>query len=280
MPVAARAIRGASDFAVYPRLLQIGNVALPTYGALTALALVAALAAGMHFARRLALDANKVWALSLTAVLTTLVGARILVVLSHFDAFTQHPFWVLGLATVRDWWIGPVSVAAGAGAGMLYALAEGMPVLSVADALAPGAALALAINRAGAFLAGIDFGAPSSAPWAVTYRSRIAALWYRTPLGVPLHPVQLYTAAVALIVFALLIWYLPRRGREGEIAGAALFAFGVASSILELWSASLVHPVFALALSIAAVLAGGALWFDRRPTSHRYTASDETPPVT
>lgn len=262
---------------MYPRLLQLGHVAIPTYGALTALALIAALVVAVNFARRLLLNPNKVWTLSLTAIFTTLIGARLLVVVAHFDVFRQHPFWVLGLANVRDWWIAPVSVALGIGAGILYALAEGLPVLSAADALAPAAALALAINRIGAFIAGINFGTQSALPWALTYTSRIAALWYRTPLGVPLHPAQLYEATVSLVVFALLTWQLPHRCQEGEVAGAALFLFGVTNPFLSHWRADVAHPIFSLMLSVAAVLAGATLWLDRSPKLRHYTASDETP---
>jgi phosphatidylglycerol:prolipoprotein diacylglycerol transferase len=264
---------------VHPRLIQFGYIAIPTYGVFTALALVAGLAAAIHFARRLSLDPNKVWTLLLTGILTALIGARLLVVLAHFDAFRQHPFWVLGLGTLRDGWISSVSIAVGVAAGVLYALAEGLPVLGVADAVAPAVALAFGINRTGAFVAGIDFGTPSNAPWAFTYTSRIAALWYRTPVGVPLHPVQLYEAAVSLVVFALLVWWLPRRRREGEFAGTALFAFGVASPVLSLWRAYQAHPAPSLALSIVAVLAGAALWLDCSPKLHRYTASDGLPPA-
>ncbi len=261
---------------MYPRLIQFGHVAIPTYGALTALALVAGLALAIHLAQRRSLDANKVWTLLVTAILATLVGARMLVVLAHFDAFRQHPSWVLGLGTPRDGWIAPMSVALGIGAGMLYALAEGLPVLGVADAVAPAVALAFAVNRVGAFVAGTDFGAPASVPWAVTYTSRIAALWYRTPMGVSLHPVQVYEAVTALAVFGVLVWRVTRQSREGEVAGAALFAFGVANPILSLWRSNVAHPMLSLALSIATVLAGAALWIDRGPKPHRYTASDET----
>ena len=274
---------------MHPRLLQFGHIAIPTYGALTALALVIALAATVHFARRLSLDPNKIWTLSLTAILTALISARLLLVAAHFSIFRQHPFWILGLTGERDWWIAPASVALGIAAAVLYSLSEGLPLLRVADALAPAAALAVAINRIGAFLAGLDFGTPAALPWSVTYTSRIAALWYHTPLGIPLHPVQLYEAAAALITFAILISYLPRHiadhRQDGELAGAALFLFGVSSPLLALYRADQARPAFSLALSIAAVLAGAALWLDRSPrprsgisSARGYTGTDESPP--
>ncbi|MBV8629473.1 MAG: prolipoprotein diacylglyceryl transferase [Silvibacterium sp.] len=262
---------------MYPRLVQFGHVVIPTYGALTALALVASLAAAMHFARHLSLDANKVWTLLVTAILTALVGARMLTVLTHFAAFRQHPFWVFGLTSVRDWWIAPVSAALGIAAGILYALAYGLPVFSVADALAPATAFGLAINRIGAFLAGMDFGTPAAVPWAVTYTSRIAALWYRTPLDIPLHPVQIYEAVVWLGVFGLLAWRLQRRHHHGELAGVGLFSSGLANPILSLWQSEPGHPAFSLVLSVAAVLVGAVLLLERSAKPRRYTASDENP---
>ena len=265
---------------MHPRLLQFGHIAIPNYGALTALALIVALAAAVYFARRLALDPNKVWNLCLTGILTTLIGARLLIVVAHFGAFRQHPFWILGLSGVHDFWIAPVSVLLGTVAGVLYALAEGLPLLRVADALTPAAVIALSINRIGAYISGVDFGTAAALPWSVVYTSRIAALWYHTPLGIPLHPVQLYDAAAALIIFALLIWRFqcrrPDHKRDGELAGASLFIFGWGSPLLALFCADQPHPAFSLTLSVVAVLAGAALCLDRSPNSHGYTSTDDS----
>lgn len=266
---------------MHPRLLQFGHVAIPTYGALTALALVAALAACVYFARRLALDPNKVWSLCLYAILTTLIGARLLLVLAHFNAFRQHPFWILGLTGLHDFWIGPVSVLLGIAAAILYALAEALPLFRVADALAPAAAIAIAINRIGAWISGVDFGLPTALPWSVTYTSRLAALWYHTPLGIPLHPVQLYDAAASLIAFVLLTWRIVRRrtndrARDGEVAGTVLIIFGLASALLALFRADQPHPAFSVSLSVIAVLAGAALWLDRRNKARGYTSTDDS----
>ena len=249
---------------MHPRLLQFGHIAIPTYGALTALGLVAGLAAAVHFARRLSLDPNRIWSLCLIGILTTLIGARLLLVLTYFSAFRQHPVWVLGLTNIQSPWILGLSLLAGFGAAMLYALAEGLSLLPVLDSLAPAAAVAIAINRVGAFLAGLDYGTPAVLPWSVTYTSRIAALWYQTPLGVRLHPVQLYDAAASLLILALLVWWLPRRSQPGEVVGAWLFLYGFSSFFLCFFRAgsgtlSLAEPIAAVA-----VIASGALWARRK----------------
>lgn len=248
---------------MYPRLLHFGHIAIPTYGALTALALVAGLAAAVHFARRLGLDPNKIWSICIIGILTTLVGARLLLVLRYFSAFRQHPFWILGLTDVHDAWVITLSIAAGLGAAMLYALAEGLPPLAALDCLAPAAALAIGINRIGAFLAGLDYGLPTTQPWSVIYTSRIAALWYRTPLGIRLHPVQIYEAGASLLILSVLLWWLPRRAQDGELAGAWLFLYGVSSFFLGFYRAGADSLPLTQPVAMAAVIAGGVLWLRR-----------------
>ncbi|MFT4114799.1 prolipoprotein diacylglyceryl transferase family protein [Silvibacterium sp.] len=249
---------------MYPRLLQLGHIAIPTYGALTALGLVAALVLAVRLARRFSLDPNKLWSLCLLGTLTTLIGARLLLALVFFRAFRQHPFWVLGLTQVHAPGIFALAAAAGVGAAVLFALAEGLPVLAVLDTLAPAAALATALNRIGAFLAGLDWGTPTRLGWAVTYDRKLSVLWYGTPTYIPLHPVQLYDAAAALLTLALLLFWLPRRTQPGELAGGWLFLTGFAAAIFMPLRAD-ASPALALPLAAAAVIAGGALWLRRKP---------------
>jgi phosphatidylglycerol---prolipoprotein diacylglyceryl transferase len=255
---------------VHPLLFHVGNLAIPTYGVLTAAALLAGLAAAVWQARRAGLSSEKVWNLGLAAILAALCGGRLLLIATHLETFRAHPFWVLGLATVSGAWMALGGAAMGAGAALLYALAEGLPLAATADAVAPAAALAFAINRVGAFCGGLAWGRPTTLPWAVTYHSVVAYLWYRVPLGVPLHPVQLYDAAASLAILAVLLGMGRRRGgvRAGEIAGAWLFLYGLARFFVEFCRGD-ETPILGgfvtapQALAMAAVAAGGALWLRR-----------------
>jgi phosphatidylglycerol:prolipoprotein diacylglycerol transferase len=88
------------------------------------------------------------------------------------------------------------------------------------------------------------------------------------PLGVKLHPVQLYDAAASLGIFVLLLW-MVRRGtqRNGEIAGTWLFLYGVCRYFVEFLRGDAArHPLLdgavtlAQAMAVAGVILGGALW--------------------
>jgi phosphatidylglycerol:prolipoprotein diacylglycerol transferase len=262
---------------VHPLLFHFGHIAIPTYGALTALALLLALAVSMWTAKRAGLNADKVWNLELIAILTALFAARLLMIAGHPHLFRDHPFWLLGLVTMPSLWFTLGGVLAGLLGALLYALAEGLPVLKVADALAPAVALAFAVQRIGAFCGGSAWGTPTHLPWAVVYRSPVAYLWYRVPLGVAVHPVQLYDAAASLGICVLLLW-IGRRGwlKDGEIAGAWLFLYGVMRFFLEFLRGDPARtPLFGSAVTVAQVLAmgavvvGGALWMREGPVPER-----------
>jgi phosphatidylglycerol:prolipoprotein diacylglycerol transferase len=253
---------------LYPRLFQFGHFAIPTYGAFTALALIAALAALVFFARRLALDTGKLWNLGLIAILTALIGARLLLVAVYFGVFREHPFWVLGIGASHNApnaWIGMVAALLGMTAALLYVMAEGLPLLRVLDCVAASSTLGFALSSIGTFLAGADYGLPAGSAWAITYSSPLAAVWYGTPLGARLYPVQIYQAIAFLVTLALLLFWLPRRKQDGELIGAWLFLAGLFGYFLNLYRASSQSQfLFHQSIYVAMVIASAALLVRRK----------------
>ena len=173
---------------------------------------------------------------------------------------------MIGVAHVRSQTaaIGGLALAiAVTGAFILFTR---MPVRRTLDALAPPLALGFAIANIGAFTAGANFGTPTNLPWAITCTKRLASIWYGTPLGTPLHPVQIYAALAELCIFALLLAMIAKREewkiRGGEIMGAWLFLFGVSSFFLNALRGDLVANDFLSTQILAAsmTVAGGLLW--------------------
>jgi phosphatidylglycerol:prolipoprotein diacylglycerol transferase len=108
-----------------------------------------------------------------------------------------------------------------------------VPFWRAADICAPAIALGQAIGRIGCFMAGDDYGRPTTAPWAVTFTDPTAAQIGGAPLGVPLHPVQLYEAAVCLALFGFLVWFARRRHRDGDVILAYTVLYAIARFVLE-----------------------------------------------
>jgi phosphatidylglycerol---prolipoprotein diacylglyceryl transferase len=251
---------------VHPRLIQLGHVAIPAAAVFTAIAIVAALFTARVTARRLGLDPEKIWDLGIVGVLTALFAPRLIVIFANWKDFLAHPLWMIGIASVRSEAALFGGLAIAIAVMCAFAFFTRLPFRRTLDALAPSLALGSVIVNLGAFAGGLDFGTPTTLPWAVTYTRRLASLWYGTPLGAPLHPVQIYAAMAELCIFALLLATVAKREdwkiRAGEIMGAWLFLHGVSSFFLNFLRGDLTTDAFLLAEIIAASMAlvGGLLW--------------------
>jgi phosphatidylglycerol:prolipoprotein diacylglycerol transferase len=153
-----------------------------------------------------------------------------------------------------------------------YIFAARLPLRRTLDCLAPAAALGIAFNSLGELAAGSNYGTPTTAPWGVVYKHGLATLWSGTPLGVRLHPVQVYEALLAFALFAFLWFWLPRRKQDGELAGAFLFLYGASLYFLDFLRGDHAHSeIFSGALTISQLLAivfvllGAAFWMRPSP---------------
>ncbi len=96
-----------------------------------------------------------------------------------------------------------------------------IPLLLLGDACAPSLALGVAIARIGCFAASCDYGKPTDLPWPVVFTRPDAARLTGVPLGVPLHPSQLYESALGVVLFGSLLM----RERKPRRQGCLIFAF-------------------------------------------------------
>jgi phosphatidylglycerol:prolipoprotein diacylglycerol transferase len=150
---------------------------------------------------------------------------------------------------------------------VLYLLRTRVPLLRAIDASAPAIMMAAAILDIGNFAAGSHYGAPATVPWGVTYTSRFAARTTGVPLGIPVHPVQLYAAVGHFVLAAVVVMMLRHESRPAQGLGTALFAEGVLRFVLAPLSGDyadasvLFHVVTpAQAIAMLMVALGGACW--------------------
>ncbi len=235
---------------MHPHLFQFGRLVLPTYGFLVALGTVLSLLVCVRTARLLSLDTDKIWSVALLAIVTALIASSILLILLRW------PRYGLGF--------GLAQAAIATVTGVPYALHLGLPIRRTADAFAPSLALGSAVAAIGCLEAGCDYGTPTRLPWAVVFTNPAAAPG--TPLGVALHPTQLYASMVQFLLFVFLLWLLHRPHYDGEILGAWLFLGGLSSFLLTFLRGD--GLLATQLVSATMVLAGGLLWLHRPQVSH------------
>lgn len=95
-----------------------------------------------------------------------------------------------------------------------YLIFNKIPVLPFFDLVSCYAPLLVGISRIGCFFAGCCYGKPSSVFWAVTYSCPDCL----APLGIALHPAQLYSSILLVLIFVFLRFVIrPRFVIPGQI---------------------------------------------------------------
>jgi phosphatidylglycerol:prolipoprotein diacylglycerol transferase len=216
---------------LFPKLISIGSFFLPTYGVLVALGFLAGLWVAVRLARRNGLAAELVTNLAVYCALGGLLGAKILMIIFDWNDPQKPPIFSLETLQAAGVWQGGLVLAIVV--AILYIRHNRLPLLSTFDAFAPGIALGHAIGRIGCFAAGCCWGNQCDLPWAVTFRNPQAAELTGVPLGVPLHPSQIYEMLTELAVFAFLYWRFGRAHAPGRIIGIYLVLSSVARFLIE-----------------------------------------------
>src|SRR3954465_14632868 len=219
---------------MYPRLFELGPVTVYTYGVLLAAAYLFGLKLAMVRAKARGLDANRVLDLGIYIIISALIGAKLLLLITDFRAFTANPQELLTLARSGGVFYGGLILAVAV--ALIYIRKVGLPLWTTTDVFAPGIALGHVVGRFGCLFAGCCYGKPTTAAWGITFTDPFAAANVGTPLGVPLHPTQLYEAGAEFLILMILLG-TERRGRPfpGRTFWLYLLLYGISRFIIEFY---------------------------------------------
>jgi phosphatidylglycerol:prolipoprotein diacylglycerol transferase len=224
------AARGES---LHPILISIGSCHLPTYGALLVLAILAGIFTAIRLGRRVGLDSGLVLDFCTWVMMVALVGAKVLMVLTEWSYYRDNPGEIFSLSTLMAGGVFYGGFLAALFFTLWYVRVQKLSFWKVADVLAPAVALGQSIGRLGCFSAGCDYGKPTQVRWGVVFTSAFAHDVSGVPLGVRLHPTQLYESFATFLIFGILLWQFPRRRREGGVFLIYVGLYALARFFLE-----------------------------------------------
>ena len=213
---------------MHPILFELGPLSLRSYGLLVALAFYSGLQLARWAAHRRGISDVFILDLCLVLILSGLLGARLFYVALNATYFLSKPWDIFKV------WEGGLVFYGGflgaAAAGVFFARLRHQSVGIVADCIAPALALGQAVGRLGCFFAGCCYGRPTTHFWAIQFKDPAAL----APLGIDLHPVQLYESALCLALAAGL-WLLFKRypKSNGRVFWIYVIAYGVLRFFLE-----------------------------------------------
>ena len=226
-----------------PVMLSLGPVSVHWYGAMYLVGFVAGWWLGRLRARRpgSGWSVQQVDDLLFYIALGVVLGGRLGYSLFYsFETLLQDPLSILRI------WQGGMSFHGGLigvlVAMWLFARRHHKGFFQTTDFIAPLIPIGLGAGRIGNFINGELWGAPSSVPWAMQVPcDRFLALCLeklQLPAGTlmtpPLHPNQLYEAALEGVVMFLLLWLFSARPRPVmAVSGLFLLCYGLFRFAIE-----------------------------------------------
>jgi phosphatidylglycerol:prolipoprotein diacylglycerol transferase len=229
---------------MHPKLFDIGPLTVYTYGFLLAIGFISGVWLAARYARREGIDEEKIWNLGLIVIASGLIGAKILMVLTDYEYYVHHPREIFSLSTLQSGGVFFGGLLTSLLAAAWYFRRQKLPGWQTADLFAPGIALGHAIGRLGCFFAGCCYGKPTTVPWAVTFTNKLAQDLVGVPVGVPLHPTQLYEAGAEFLIFLALLAFRKRKTYHGQIVLLYLVLYSCARFIIEFYRGDQERGVF------------------------------------
>lgn len=215
----------------------IGGAHIYSYGVMLGLAFVSAWYLGMRLSLREGLSYQFVSNAYFTAIICSLIGARIAYLLSNPASWRFQQGFIGALFSSRceglvayGGYIGGVLGAA------VYAKMKKADLWGLFDSTTPSLVLGLGITRIGCFLAGCCHGKPTDLPWGVHFPpgSQGAHNFPAADGGsLALHPTQLYESMLGFALVPLALWLHKKRRFTGQGFFIMVACYAVGRFLLE-----------------------------------------------
>ncbi|MBK9314860.1 MAG: prolipoprotein diacylglyceryl transferase [Acidobacteria bacterium] len=271
---------------MFPELFKLPfvDITLNTYGLLLALAFIAGLLVMARLAAKDGLDKQKVYDLGLWVLAASLIGSKLLMVMTEWDVYYKdNPGQIFTLDFFRSGGVFYGGFLGAVIASVIVMRIYKLPWWRTADACAPGIAIGQVIGRLGCFSAGCCWGRPTTSWCGVhftdkghdttgvpTIVSHLADpiqqnVWAERLGGmlapIKLHPTQLYEAGATFVLFLLLLILFRRRGFYGQVILIYAALYAIIRFVIEFWRDDPRGEIYGLSTSqfIAILLFAGAV---------------------
>ncbi len=239
---------------MYPKLITIWKFDIHTYGFFLAVAFVTAILIAKRIAANEHIDSEKIVDLCFYGLLGGIICSRLFYVLTNLSLFKNN-----FLSVFKIWEGGLVFYGGFIGAlltAIIYIRRNHMFFWKIADILAIPVAIGHSIGRIGCFFAGCCHGKQCDLPWAVVFNNPDTLA---SPMGEPLHPTQLYSAASNFLIAMFLLTIRRKMKFDGQLFWIYILLYGIIRFILEIFRGDFrgefVFGILSVSQTIGSILA-------------------------
>jgi len=215
---------------MHPQLFTIGDVVIYSYGVFVTLGFIAAVVSFLWEIKR---RDDSLWIgvdILLLMIPAGLIGAKAFHVLFSLSDYQEGPHTLV--STIFSGWSAAGGLLGSLAFLIIYFKRKGLDGWYWMDTLIPSVPLAQTFMRVGCTMAGCCFGKPTDLPWAITFTESAVA-----PLGVPLHPTQIYHLAANFLIYLLLVIRRNRTAFTGELTLAYVLLYTIQRSVIDVFRA-------------------------------------------
>ena len=249
-------------------LFSIGPITIYGYGLMIAIGVLAAYFSATYRSKKYALDLDKVFYVTVWAVIGGFGGAKLLYLITQLPAILKDPSL---LKDARNGFVVYGGIIGGILAAWIYCKVAKLKFMKYFDLVMPSVALAQGFGRIGCFLAGCWYGKETESAFHIIFHDSAYA-----PNNVPLIPTQLISSGLDFLNCIFLMWFAGKKKGDGQVAGLYLICYSVGRFVLEFFRGDLERgSVGSLSTSqfiaIFTAVAGVVLffWFGKRKTEEK-----------
>ena len=209
---------------MHNEIITIGPVTIYGYGLMIGIGVMLAMIIGDKRAKKLGLNGEMVYGLTVAAVVFGFLSAKVLFIITQWKDFIADPVSFLSTSgfVVYGGLIGGIATA------IIYCKLKGSNGIDYIDLMSPSVAIAQGCGRIGCFLAGCCYGRQTDGPFGVVFTHSDFA-----PNGVKLIPTQLMMSAGDFLIAAILLWYSSKQRKRGQITLLWLILYSIGRFIIE-----------------------------------------------
>lgn len=232
---------------INPVAFSIGDLSIRWYGVMVALGVMVVILWTLRAVRNTPISYDTVFTAALVGIPSGIIVSRLLHVIDLWPSYySQHPAQIFGVGGLQGLTIWGAVLGAALGIWVWGRFAH-FKTGHLFDLVAPGIVLGQSIGRVGCTINGCCYGAETDSPLGVIYTN----LDSYAPLGIKVHPTQIYEIVFLLATFGILLAVRKRLKPHGAL-------FLVYLSLYSVWRFGIgflrVGTVFALGLEESQVI--------------------------